>query len=388
VTTDLFTRHAVIDVDTHITEPPDIFTSRVPKKWGDAVPHVERIDDYDVWMADGDRIARVGITATAGFQGVWPEIPHGFEDIPSASHDIEARLAHMDDMGVHAEVLFPNVAGFGNGYFLRLGDRELVAQCVRAYNDWLHEFTSQAPDRLYGVIATPFWDVDFAVEEIRRNAARGFRAVNFCNQPNSYGSPPLFSKHWDPIWAVSQEVGLPVTFHIGGGDMGGPITEHGEMGMRAQAAKMSSLIFMDNQRCLAELIFGGVCARFPDLQLISVESGIGWIPALLETFDWQWGNGGITDEHPEYDLLPSEYFRRQIYGCFWFERESALDAIRRYPDNFLYETDYPHPTCQHPGPATIAQYPRDYANQALGSLPDELVAKVLHDNAARVFKVG
>ena len=93
------------------------------------------------------------------------------------------------------------------------------------------------------------------------------------------------------------------------------------------------------------LLFGGVCARFPELMMVSVESGVGWLPALLETFDWQWGNSGVVAEHPEYDLLPSEYFRRQIYGCFWFERQSAIDAIVRYPDNFLYETDFPHPTC-------------------------------------------
>ena len=128
-------------------------------------------------------------------------------------------------------------------------------------------------------------------------------------------------------------------------------------------AKVSSLIFLDNMRCIGDLIFGGVCHRFPDLKLVSVESGVGWIPAALETFDWQWRNGGVRDEHPEYDLLPSEYFRRQIYGCFWFEQQVALDAIAQYPDNILFESDYPHPTCQHPGPRTPGQRPRDYAQE-------------------------
>jgi len=74
-----------------------------------------------------------------------------------------------------------------------------------------------------------------------------------------------------------------------------------------------------------------------------------------------------------------------VYGCFWFEEGSAVEAIGRYPDNILYETDYPHPTCQHPGPRTAAQRPRDYASRVLGELPDAVVAKVLHDNAARVY---
>ena len=147
------------------------------------------------------------------------------------------------------------------------------------------------------------------------------------------------------------------------------------------------MIFMDNMRCIADLIFGGVCHRFPDLKLVSVESGVGWIPAAMETFDWQWRNGGVLDEHPEYDLLPSEYFRRQIFGCFWFEQQGALDAIAQYPDNILFESDYPHPTCQHPGPRTPGQRPRDYAQELLGGLPDDVVRKVLHDNAAAVYGV-
>jgi predicted TIM-barrel fold metal-dependent hydrolase len=118
---------------------------------------------------------------------------------------------------------------------------------------------------------------------------------------------------------------------------------------------------------------------------VSVESGVGWLVAMLEAFDWQWRNGGVRDEHPEYDLLPSEYFRRQIYGCFWFEEASARSAIEQFPDNILYETDYPHPTCQHPGPRTPAQRPRDYATRVLGSLDDATLAKVLHDNAAALY---
>ena len=68
------------------------------------------------------------------------------------------------------------------------------------------------------------------------------------------------------------------------------------------------------------------------------------------------------DEPPDYELLPSEYFRRQIYGCFWFERQGALDAIAQYPDNILFESDYPHPTCQHPGPRTPGMSPRPRAS--------------------------
>ena len=118
-----------------------------------------------------------------------------------------------------------------------------------------------------------------------------------------------------------------------------------------------------------------------------MESGVGWIPTLLEALDWQWQNAGVGIEHPDYELLPSEYFRRQIYACFWFERDMIAPAAKLYPDNLMYETDFPHPTSMSPGPATIAVHPREYVASALGKLPATLVGKLLHDNAAGVYQV-
>ena len=70
MTVDLFERHRVIDVDTHLTEPPDVWTARVSSKWGDAVPHIERVGGEDVWMAGGNRIGKPGTSSMAGFDGV------------------------------------------------------------------------------------------------------------------------------------------------------------------------------------------------------------------------------------------------------------------------------------------------------------------------------
>jgi predicted TIM-barrel fold metal-dependent hydrolase len=300
-------------------------------------------------------------------------------------YDPQARLAFLDAEGIDAQILYPNVGGFGNGYFLRLGDRELVIQCVQAYNDFLTDWCSVAPDRLIAITALPFWDVDLALDEMHRCLDKGHRAINFCNQPQDYGQPPLAHRHWDPIWAAAQEAGVPVNFHVGGGSMGTQFVDTADMGWMTNFAKTSSLIFLDNMKCVADLIFGGVCHRFPDLNFVSVESGVGWIPGALETFDWQWTNGGVLDEHPEYDLLPSEYFRRQIHGCFWFEEQVARDAIAQYADNILFETDYPHPTCQHPGPRTRARRPREYAERVFAGLPDDVTAKVLSGNADKLY---
>jgi predicted TIM-barrel fold metal-dependent hydrolase len=376
----------IIDADTHLTEPPDVWTARMPRSTHDRVPHIERIDGVDVWMASGRWLGTPGLYSMAGWDGFIPaSTPSTYDEIAPAMYDPHARLAFLDEQGFQAQVLYPNIGGLGNGYFCRSDDRDLADECVRVYNDFLTDWCGADRERLIPVTALPFWDREFAVAELHRCVERGHRAVNFCNQPEDYGQPNLADHHWDPIWAAAQEAGISVSFHVGGGTMGTQFVDGAHIGAKTNLAKVSSLYLMDNLRCIADLVFGGVCHRFPDLKFVSVESGVGWIPAALETFDWQWQNGGVLDEHPEYDLLPSEYFRRQVFGCFWFEQRAALDAIAAFEDNILFESDYPHPMCQHPGPRTPARRPRDYAADVLAPLSPEVVRKVLHDNAAAIY---
>ena len=182
----------------------------------------------------------------------------------------------------------------------------------------------------------------------------------FTQDPAYFGLPELTDRHWDPMWALaprrracrSTSTSPPATSTCS-------TLGHPDNGVHANYASMGVSFFMGNARTIAQLICGGICHRFPDLNFVSVESGIGWIPFALEALDWQWQNCGVRQEHPEYDLLPSEYFRRQIYGCFWFERESALRAIEQLgADNVLYETDFPHPTSMSPGPASVGRSAR------------------------------
>ena len=132
------------------------------------------------------------------------------------------------------------------------------------------------------------------------------------------------------MWAKAQELRQPVNFHIASGDLSLLTnTGHESAGERALYASVGVSFFLSNARTIANLTCGGICHRFPDLDFVSVESGVGWIPFALDALDWQWKNCGVAAEHPEYDLLPSEYFARQIYGCFWFEEEGAHYALER-----------------------------------------------------------
>ncbi len=389
---DLFERHAAIDVDTHVTEPPDLWSSRVAKKHRDLAPRVERIDGKDMWLVGGKPQIWPGIFSIAGFDGSPPvEFPATFDDIDPSMFDAKARVARMDQDGIHAQVIYPNVGGFGSQVFLKMKDEELKLSCVKAYNDFLTEFASAAPGRLLPITALPFWDLDATLKEVSRCIDAGHKGILFPTQPQVFGQPPLNNSHWDPLWTLAQDAGVAINFHVGSDSDWDPqdvLADPTGMGERTMFAYFSSLGFMSNLKGIGDVIFGGVLHRFPKLNFVSVESGVGYMPTVLETMDWQWRNTRVALEHPEYDLLPSEYFKRQMFACFWFEQGTMLEnALQQYPDNMMWETDFPHPTSQSPGPATPALAPREYAAQALGNMPDDIVGKVLHGNAARVYNL-
>ena len=281
----------------------------------------------DAWYFGAERIGAAASAAQAGWREYPPDHPPRLADVDVATWEPTARLARMDEYGIWAQVLYPNVAGFGAGKLLTLGDPELMLACVQAYNDFLAEYSSADPRRFVPIMALPMWDIDLCEKEIVRAASLGHKGVIMTGEPTFWGLPPIAERYWDRLWALCQEMGLPVNFHIGSGDMS--IFDHASpsAGPHANYAGFGLQFGLANARVIANLITGGVCHRFPGTKFVSVESGVGWIPFALEHLDWQWLNCGVPREHPEYDLLPSEYFKRQMFGCFWFERASVKAAI-------------------------------------------------------------
>lgn len=398
-------RLKVVDCDTHVIEPYDLWTSRLPQKWVDRVPRVARYSGDavltgptlkrpgdDVWIM-GDQTAEdpacmpVGVVMMAGYHGALPDHPPTQSDADPSCYDPTARLKKMDEYGVHAQLLYPNVGGFGFGRFLSLGDSELMLACVQAYNDFLVDYASAAPGRFIPLMATPFWDIGETVKEVERCYAAGHKGIVFTAAPETYGQPFFGDAHWDPLWERAQALGLPINFHIGNGNFAGSAPRMNPAnGIQINYARSTASAFIGNSAGIMEAIGSGVLHRFSRLNIVSVESGIGWIPFMLEAMEWQWDNSGVHEEHPEYNLTPTEYFKRQVYGCFWFEEGSAKAALDLLgPDNFLFETDFPHPTSIAPGPNSRSLNPIDHIETYLGQLPEETLRKVLHDNAARIY---
>ena len=376
----------IIDADSHVTEPKDTWTARVPARFTDRVPHVERTDDgRDTWILDGRSIGTMGVTAPAGWPGFPPEYPPTLDDVHPAAHDAAARLRYLDEAGIWAQVLYPNVGGFGSERFLALDDPDLKLWCVRAYNDFLLDWCAADPERLLPVLATPFWDVAATVAEITRVVARGARGVLFTGEPQRYGLPYLGDRHWDPMWAVTQDAGIPVHFHIGNaGELPEIMTPeriaaHGHAATQTFAAVD---LFMKNGVQCVDLVSCGLLTRFPELAFVSVESGMGWLPFVLEAADYSYLGASRAGRDRGDDLLPSELFRRQVYVTYWFEQIAPTHLLDVIPvDNVLFETDFPHTTCLYGNiPETI--------ERGLGHVAPEVREKILWGNAARLYRIA
>ena len=166
--------YTIIDADTHVTETPDLWTSRAPARCATACRSSRpiRAASSDGGSAMAVLWRSVGMTATAG-RGTFKHPPKNYEGMHPGAYDAKARLKYMDEMGIWAMVMYPNVGGFGAQQFLKLNDPELMLTCVQIYNDWQTEWASADSRRLLPITSIPFWDVDAAVEEVRRCAEKG-----------------------------------------------------------------------------------------------------------------------------------------------------------------------------------------------------------------------
>lgn len=376
----------IIDTDTHITEPPDTWTARMSKrKWGDLIPHVrfDKEAQEEYWFLGETRMVPACMTAQAGWPEKFPSHPKTFDEAHPASYEAAARVKLMDELGIWAMALYPNVGGFGSQIWRKLDPSELALECVSAYNDMLIDWASVAPDRLIAIAAIPFWNVDAAVKEIQRAAARGCKGMIFSGAPQLHAQPFLADHAWDPIWAAAQDAELPISFHVGSGDMTSQFSldRIRTEGMGATYARASTALFFDTAMQLTDLLFSGVLPRFPRLNFVSVESGIGWIPFLLEAADYHFIEGDVQATRPEFEELPSFYYRRQVFASYWFEKVAPAKLLDEVgTDRILFETDFPHPTCLH-GDAVRA------AVSNLDELPDDTRRRILFENAAKLYKV-
>lgn len=386
--TDLLEGIAVVDADTHLTEPHDLWTSRAPKGWEERVPQVREVKGRLMWTIDGNVFGRAigaSVVLPDGSKSVGPDfMGFGIDEVHAGASMVEPRLAVMDELGIHAQIVYPNVVGFGGQYFADVVDPELKLLCATLFNDAMAEIQEQSGERMFPMAIIPWWDIEASVEEVARAHSMGLRGVNTNADPQNDGLPDLADRHWDPLWEVCADLSMPVNFHIGAsatsmswlGTMPWPSLDD-----ERKLALGSLMVMISNFRTMGNLLVSGVLERHPELHVVSVESGLGWIPFLLEGLDYEVEECAphISDH---LSMKPSEYFRRQVHVCYWFEQVSMRGALAALgPDNILFETDFPHPTCLYPDPLS-------HAAETLRDVEPEVRRKLLSTNAAELYRIS
>ena len=142
-------------------------------------------------------------------------------------------------------------------------------------------------------------------------------------------------------------------------------------------------ILLANGIQLMDVVMSGILPRNPRLRVVSVESGIGWLPFVKEALDHGFEYANVRKEKPEFTKRPSEYLREQVWACTFFEEFATNNYLDEIGTNrVLFETDYPHPICLYGDDV------RKKIDAAFGDLSQEVCDQVLFTNAAELYGVG
>jgi uncharacterized protein len=400
----------LVDCDAHFTEPPDLWSSRTAASKRHRMPVQRTVEGRTGWYVDGELWASIGgNTIRQGGQKVLGEhIIQPFQEVDPAAWSVSERLALMDDQGIEAQVIYPNGVGFASNHIFAIADPDQRAEILHVFNDFYVDLQSDSGGRLIPQAMLPIWDMDLTVREMNRLLDRGVRGFTLSDKPELLGLPELPEPYFEPMWDLFNESGAVVNFHIGAGNRreeieairssryakpeaaaAQPATPTAiaapswrSFGVQRRFAVGATQVSMSNVRIIVNLCMSNLFDRYPRLQVVSAESGIGWIPFILESMEFQLDEMvTLPDEVAYQDRRPTEYFRDHIYVMFWFETFGPQSMIEEIGvDRVLLETDLPHPTCLYPGA-------RDHFAKVLSRLDDAGRRRVMRDNAIDLYKL-
>ncbi len=368
-----------IDVDSHIQEKANTWTSRMSKKkWGDRIPHIENRDGGEQWIINGQPTGTLAVCpAVMPDRLTWPR---EWSLIPKGVYEAEGRMEYMDQDGIDCQVMYPNVTSPSGGRFQGM-EPDFEEDCVRAYNDLqTEEWYGVNPNRFIALTVPVYSSIDRTVAEVKRNAKNGHRGVVLVGTPHLRNLPHFSDRYWDPLWETIVEARLVASIH-GSGDAPQSMRLEPLPGMehRRASASVAATGFTMHPQYLINLLFAGVLDRYPDLTFVSAETGIGWLPWLLESCDYAWEKGRLWNHG--LPNRPSDLFRQHCYVDFWYE----LSAIQQYRefigvDRIMWETDFPHPTALWPDT-------EKFLAKALKGVPKADQDKMMFENAIKAFNL-
>ncbi len=376
-------KFGLISSDSHGQLGKDAYTSRMSEqKWGERIPHLVEIREdkfpfpVERWMVNGEiQGGNVCNCPTAMKErGYYPQ---RWEEVPLAVYDPAHRLEALDQDRVDAEVLFPN--GPGGTFFY--GDPAFELDCVVAYNDALAEFR-RASDRFIPLAAVPYMSpIETIVGEVERAVQSGHMGINVLADPSVAleGLKNLSDPFWQPLWHACQEMGVGIHLHASAGLAGKLSLPQWKGYTRRQSHCVSTLRnFCTATQFVPYLIFSGMLDKFPRLNWVFAETGLGWVSSVLEACDYEWEKRHLWTEGIV--TRPSQLFRRQIYVDFWFETVGIQLRDCIGVDNILWESDFPHITSTYPNSWNAVEH-------SLAGVSAADREKVLFRNAARLYRL-
>ena len=369
--------YRVISADSHIVEPPDAWTSRVEPKYRDQAPRIVRLEDgSDCWFCGDIKMIGMFAGTQPGTRFEEPEkltVAGTFEGVRLGGYIPDEHVKDMDVDGVDAGVLYPSNSV---PLFRFIQDSDFLTDLFRAYNDWLAEFCNPYPDRLKGIAMINVDIVEIAVKEMERCARLGLVGAMIAVYPpmdRAYDSP-----EYEPLWAAAQDLQMPLSFHIG-------TNRPGPGESSPVAGRLSDFTNIDHwvRMSLADMIFGGVFRRYPKLQVGSVEHELAWVPHFLGRMDYDYTQRAPRQgwQHFDDDMLPSDYFHRNVFIGFQEDALGIRDRDIIGVDNIQWGSDYPHQESTFPRS-------RQILDEILVDCTEEEKAKISGGNAARIYHLG
>lgn len=371
----------IVDCDTHVTEAPDLFTSRAPAKYKDKVPQVRRVDGVDRWfMGDrnfgslGGNVIRADNNKLLG-RLAFPTIDEGH----SGAWETKARLQAMDDMGIYAQICFQNSGVTQAGSLMALGDNELAETVIRIYNDAAIERQEESGQRLFTMAHLPLWDKKAMEAEARRVVDAGIKGFVLPDTPERLGLPSFLDDYWTPFLEMCDSEGIPLNFHLNAAIDPNVLIWKG-FDFEQALSVVATMFSIGNAATMGNWMVSGRLDRHPNLKIGLIESGMGWVPFAIEAYEHQFREM-LPNKVKVLKKRPAEYFRDHFWVTFWFESIAPKLLLETIGVNkVMFETDFPHPTSLYPGV-------QEHIVDVLGGYDRATKERVLQKNATELYNL-
>lgn len=371
--------YQAISADGHLETTPDGWMKFVPAKYKDRAPRLVKLEEGgEGWQVEGLPLMQNGLQLTGGSKLRYNNESYFTADGKPrpGTGPASQRLQEQDLDGIDAEVLYPPV--FASRFIERISDQRIYVALVQAYNDFLAEFCSAAPDRLIGNGVIPVTGIDAAVAELKRCKEIGLKSVSPAKFPNGSGVPTPAD---DQFWETALKLGMAVSPHLTIGDFGPPPIDIATFAAAPGPPPPSTILGgrgTGPMWAIGQMIAAGVFDRFPSLRLYFAETNASWMPSAFFFLDDAWEYNKHLYPDFKLKMQPTEYVKKHV--LFSFIRDPMAMKLRDFlpAENLMWGSDFPH---------SVGSFPdsKKWIGIIFEGVPENLKRKILVENPCQFF---